>query len=152
MLSGHSLQNFTPRCICKVCSINFEPPDIDLCSACHVYPLFREAWVISILFIYQTKEVASKFLWPMEPPVWTNLFLTCIEITCHPLFQTLLFFWHYDALYCLYGSFLLQSRFTLTTKSCVGYELPCTVCPPGSTETLRDIKPRCCTSDKTKKY
>ena len=22
------------------------------------------------------KEVASKFLWPMEPPVWTDLFLT----------------------------------------------------------------------------
>ena len=24
----------------KVCSINFEPPYIDLCSVCHVYPLF----------------------------------------------------------------------------------------------------------------
>ena len=28
----------------KVCSINFEPPDKDLCSACHVYPLSRGAW------------------------------------------------------------------------------------------------------------
>ena len=35
---------------CKVCSINFEPPDIDLCSGCHVYPLFCRAWIISILF------------------------------------------------------------------------------------------------------
>ena len=35
----------------KVCSINFEPPDNDLCSSCHVYPLSREAWIISILFI-----------------------------------------------------------------------------------------------------
>ena len=35
----------------KVCSITFEPPDIDLCSACHVYPLFRGAWIMSILFI-----------------------------------------------------------------------------------------------------
>ena len=33
-----------------VCSINFEPPDNDLCSACHVYPLSRGAWIISILF------------------------------------------------------------------------------------------------------
>ena len=29
----------------KVCSINFEPPDIDLGSACHVYPLFHGAWI-----------------------------------------------------------------------------------------------------------
>ena len=35
----------------KVCSINFEPPDIDLCYACHVYPISREARIISILFI-----------------------------------------------------------------------------------------------------
>ena len=35
----------------KVCSINFEPLDNDLCSACHVYPLSRGAWIISILFI-----------------------------------------------------------------------------------------------------
>ena len=35
----------------KVYSINFKPPDIDLCSACHVYPLFRGARIISILFI-----------------------------------------------------------------------------------------------------
>ena len=27
----------------KVCSINFEPLDEDLCSACHVYPLSRGA-------------------------------------------------------------------------------------------------------------
>ena len=31
----------------KVCSINFEPPDNDLCSACHVYPLSRGSWIIS---------------------------------------------------------------------------------------------------------
>ena len=35
----------------KVCSINFEPPDNDLCSVCHVYALSRGAWIISILFI-----------------------------------------------------------------------------------------------------
>ena len=35
----------------KVCSINFEPPDIDLCSACHVYMISHRAWIISILFI-----------------------------------------------------------------------------------------------------
>ena len=35
----------------EVCSINFEPPDTDLCSACHVYPLSRGACIISILFI-----------------------------------------------------------------------------------------------------
>ena len=35
----------------KVCSINFEPPDNDFCSACHVHPLSRGAWIISILFI-----------------------------------------------------------------------------------------------------
>ena len=37
--------------ICKVYSINFEPPDNDLCSKCHVYPLSCRAWIISILFI-----------------------------------------------------------------------------------------------------
>ena len=35
----------------EVCSINFEPPDNDLCSTCHVYPLSRGAWIISIPFI-----------------------------------------------------------------------------------------------------
>ena len=35
----------------KVCSINFEPPKNDLCSACHVYPLSCGARIISILFI-----------------------------------------------------------------------------------------------------
>ena len=30
----------------RVCSINFEPPDNDLCSACHGHPLFRGAWII----------------------------------------------------------------------------------------------------------
>ena len=34
----------------KVCSINFEPPDNDLCSACHVCSLSRGAWIISVLF------------------------------------------------------------------------------------------------------
>ena len=37
--------------LCKVCSINFEPPDIDLCSTCHVYMISRGASIISILFI-----------------------------------------------------------------------------------------------------
>ena len=35
----------------KICSINFEPPDIDLCPACHVYLISRGAWIFSILFI-----------------------------------------------------------------------------------------------------
>ena len=35
----------------KACSTSFEPPDNDLCSACPVYPLSRETWIISILFI-----------------------------------------------------------------------------------------------------
>ena len=30
----------------KVCSINFEPPDIDLCSVGHVYPISHGAWII----------------------------------------------------------------------------------------------------------
>ena len=41
----------------KACSINFEPPDNDLCSACHVYPLSRGARIISILFIL------NRFTW-----------------------------------------------------------------------------------------
>ena len=41
----------------KVCSINFEPPDIDFCSACHVYTISRGAWIISILFIL------NRFTW-----------------------------------------------------------------------------------------
>ena len=45
----------------KVCSLNFEPPDIDLCSACHVYPLFREAWIISILFILNETDMGVGF-------------------------------------------------------------------------------------------
>ena len=45
---------------CKVCSINFEPPDIDLCSACHVYPISRGASIISILFI------VNRFTWGVE--------------------------------------------------------------------------------------
>ena len=41
--------------LCKVSLINFEPPDIDLRSACHVYPLFRGAWIIfSTIYIEQT--------------------------------------------------------------------------------------------------
>ena len=55
-----------PRCNCfftdfhKVCSINFEPPDNDLCSACHVYPLSRGAWMISVLFIL------NRFTWGLN--------------------------------------------------------------------------------------
>ena len=44
----------------KVCSLNFEPPDNDLCSACHVYPLSRGAWIISILFIL------NRFTWGLN--------------------------------------------------------------------------------------
>ena len=44
----------------KVCSINFEPPDNDLCSACHFYLLSREAWMISILIIL------NRFTWGVE--------------------------------------------------------------------------------------
>ena len=41
----------------KICSINFEPPDIDLCSVCHVYTISRGALIISILFI------VNRFTW-----------------------------------------------------------------------------------------
>ena len=41
----------------KVCSINFEPPDNDLCSACHIYPLSRRVWNFSVLFIL------NRFTW-----------------------------------------------------------------------------------------
>ena len=41
----------SPLQFSQVCSINFEPPDNDLCFACHVYPLSRGAWIISIRFI-----------------------------------------------------------------------------------------------------
>ena len=44
----------------KVCSINFEPPDNDLCSACHVYPLSRRAWIIPVLFI------SNRFTWGLN--------------------------------------------------------------------------------------
>ena len=44
----------------KVCSINFEPSDIDLCSACHVYPISRGAWIISILFML------NRFTWGLN--------------------------------------------------------------------------------------
>ena len=44
----------------KVCSINFEPPDNDLFSPCHVYPLSRGAWIISILFIL------NRFIWGLN--------------------------------------------------------------------------------------
>ena len=38
------------HCQYKVCSINFEPPDNDLCSTCHVYPLSHEAtWSMDYL-------------------------------------------------------------------------------------------------------
>ena len=30
----------------RVCSINFEPPDNGLCSACHDHPSFRGDWII----------------------------------------------------------------------------------------------------------
>ena len=49
--------NSLHNCMGKVCSINFEPPDNDLCSVCHVYPLSRGAWMISILFIL------NRFTW-----------------------------------------------------------------------------------------
>ena len=42
------------------CSINFEPPDIDLCSGYHVYPISRGASIISVLFI------ANRFTWEVE--------------------------------------------------------------------------------------
>ena len=39
----NSLFSFTfNKMIVKVCSVNFEPPDIDLCSACYVHPLYVE--------------------------------------------------------------------------------------------------------------
>ena len=49
-----------PRAIFRVCSIDFEPPDNDLCSACHDHPLFRGAWIISILFIF------NKLTWGLD--------------------------------------------------------------------------------------
>ena len=44
----------------EIFSINFEPPDIDLCSACHVYPIFQGASIISILFI------VNRFTWGLN--------------------------------------------------------------------------------------
>ena len=41
----------------KVCSINFEPSDNDLCSVCHVYSLSRGARIVSVLFIL------NRFTW-----------------------------------------------------------------------------------------
>ena len=38
-------QQHAEHTLAKVPSINFEPPDIDLCSACHVYPISRGAWL-----------------------------------------------------------------------------------------------------------
>ena len=38
---GTSSWSFKDNINSKVCSINFEPPDIDLCSVCHVYPISR---------------------------------------------------------------------------------------------------------------
>ena len=35
----------------KICSVNFEPPDNELCSARHIYQVSRGAWMISILSI-----------------------------------------------------------------------------------------------------
>ena len=49
----------TNLCV-KVCSVNFEPPDIDLCSPFHVYPLFCGARIISILFIL------NKLTWGLD--------------------------------------------------------------------------------------
>ena len=40
------LRQTSVNILCKVCSVNFKPPDNDLCSACHVYPLSRGAWTI----------------------------------------------------------------------------------------------------------
>ena len=45
-----------------------------------------------------TKEVASKCLWPMEPPIWANLFLTWHRDYLRPLISTDFIFWHHDAL------------------------------------------------------
>ena len=44
----------------KDCSINFEPPDIALCSSCHVYTISGGAWIISILFIL------NRFTWGLS--------------------------------------------------------------------------------------
>ena len=47
------------------------------------------------------KELASKFLWPMEPPVWTNLFLTWHRDYFPPLVSNITIFFgitlHYNA-------------------------------------------------------
>ena len=34
--------------VSKVYSVNFDPPEFDLCSSCHVYPRSREAWITSV--------------------------------------------------------------------------------------------------------
>ena len=57
--SGSHSMIFTLLAV-KVCSINFEPPDNDLCYACHVHPLSRGAWIISILFIL------NRFTWGLN--------------------------------------------------------------------------------------
>ena len=50
-ISGGSKLQLIEQTLHKVCSINFEPPDIDQCSACHVCPISRGVWIFSILFI-----------------------------------------------------------------------------------------------------
>ena len=49
----------------QVCSINFEPPDSNLCSAYHVYPISRGAWIISVLFIALGSLRSGKLYWIM---------------------------------------------------------------------------------------
>ena len=39
---------------------NFEAPDNDLSSACHVYPISHRAWLISVLFI------VNRFTWGLN--------------------------------------------------------------------------------------
>ena len=51
-------------------SLTKKPKAAHTCYLRSLYPL-------SMFFQdLELKEVASKFLWPMEPPVWATLFLT----------------------------------------------------------------------------
>ena len=45
--------------MCKVCSISFEPPESDLCSECHVYPLTMGVDYFNIINTEQLNQGAE---------------------------------------------------------------------------------------------
>ena len=69
----------------------------------HILPISRHFPMLN------KTEVANKFLWPMELPVWTDLFLTWHRDYLPPLFSTTIIFWHHDSLKHLFWHFLLKA-------------------------------------------